>query len=154
MLPQPIMDIPADPLGHGHRAEAIHLAAQVMADAFRCFMGIPPQKLNELDEQTRIFYLQTARNVVKKYEQVVQDEREPVRDLRLLDGGKAGLALTWTVVPDVLEMSVSTEQQRECSDRLSALVEQFGRDAVERCYRLEMAANGYVVRVLSEKEAE
>ena len=46
-----------------------------------------------------------------------------------------------------------TEPDRECSDRMSALVEQFSWITVERCFRLEAAANGFMVRVLAENEA-
>jgi hypothetical protein len=87
-LAQTIMDT-HDSVEHGKRMEAIHLAAQLMADAFRCYMGIPPQRLNDLDDLTRIFYLQTARNVIGKYEAVMYDV-EPVVGLRVIDGGKAG----------------------------------------------------------------
>lgn len=85
---------PVNPLDFSQQTKrdvAIYCGTQLMADAIRCHYGIPLQPLKEMDEKTRIFYLQTCRNAIDKYLSIVQ-EREPVTrgDLRGIDGGKAG----------------------------------------------------------------
>lgn len=61
----------------------LHRAAQTLADATRCQLGLRPLPLSQLDARDREWFRQTARNLIEIFE-TVTTEREPdaVRERR------------------------------------------------------------------------
>jgi hypothetical protein len=70
-------DSPTPSLGELlNRDIAMHRAAQTLADATRCRLGLAPSPLTQLDPHDREWFKQTARNLIEIFETITM-QREP-----------------------------------------------------------------------------
>lgn len=54
----------------------LHKAAQTLADATRCRSGLEPLPLSQLNSHDRVWFRQTARNLIEIFETLTNPERE------------------------------------------------------------------------------